>query len=328
VGYARAMALRVLLLAGGRFAEHEVSLKSAEGVLAAAPFEVDLAVVAKDGRWLLAEEAERAVRAGVAELGAYPFPPPVSWRDYDAVFPLIHGRWGEDGTLQGFLELLEVPYVGAGVAASAVAMDKDFTKRVLVADGIQVVPWAVVRKGEMPLVPFDPPYFVKPANTGSSVGIRRVERVLDLDAALEEAFRYDDKAVVEKALEGVRELEVGVLGNDRPEASVVGEIRYQAEFYDYQTKYTPGLAELDVPASLDPGTQETVQELAVKAYKAIGVHGMARVDFFYTEGELYLNELNTLPGFTPTSMFPRLWAASGVSYPELLTRLVELARSR
>ncbi len=321
--------LRVLVLAGGRSAEHEVSLKSAEGVLEAAPFDAELAVIAKDGRWLLGDEALSALEAGVAENGVYSFPPPVRWQEYDAIFPLLHGRYGEDGTIQGFFELLGVPYVGAGVAASAVAMDKDFTKRVLAAEGVRVVPWAVVRKGEMPLVPFDPPYFVKPANTGSSVGIRRVERMLDLDRALEEAFRYDEKAVVEKALLGVRELEVGVLGNDRPEASVVGEIRYQAEFYDYETKYVPGRAELVIPASLDPGTQETVEELAIKAYKAIGVRGMARVDFFLTEdGELYLNELNTLPGFTPTSMFPRLWQASGVSYPELLMRLVELARAR
>jgi len=330
VRYARVVAgLRVLVLAGGLSAEHEVSLKSAEGVLEAAPFEAELAVIAKDGRWLLGDEALFALKAGVAESGAYPFPPPVRWHEYDAVFPLLHGRYGEDGTIQGFLELLGVPYVGAGVAASAVAMDKDFTKRVLAAEGIRVVPWAVVRKGEMPLIPFDPPYFVKPANTGSSVGIRRVERMLDLDRALEEAFRYDEKAVVEKALEGVRELEVGVLGNERPEASVVGEIRYQAEFYDYETKYLPGRAELVIPASLDPGTQETVGELAIKAYQAIGVRGMARVDFFLAEdGDLYLNELNTLPGFTPTSMFPRLWEASSLRYPELLRRLVELALER
>ncbi len=330
MGYARAMAgLSVLVLAGGRSAEHEVSLKSAEGVLEAAPFRAELAVIAKDGRWLLGEAAERALRQGVAERGEHPFPPPVRWRDYDAVFPLLHGRFGEDGTIQGFFELLEVPYVGAGVAASAVAMDKDFTKRVLSAEGVRVVPWAVVRQGEMPLVPFDPPYFVKPANTGSSVGISRVERVLDLDRALELAFQYDEKAVVEQAVEGARELEVGVLGNRRPEASVVGEIRYQSAFYDYETKYTPGLAELDVPASLDPGTQETVQELAVKAYKALGVRGMARVDFFLgADGELFVNELNTLPGFTPTSMFPRLWEASGLRYPELLLRLVELALER
>ncbi len=320
---------RVLLIAGGRSGEHEVSLKSAEGVLAASPFATDLAVIARDGRWLLGEAALAAMRAGRAETGPHPFPPPVEWSAYQVAFPLLHGRYGEDGTIQGFFEMLGLPYVGAGVAASAVAMDKDLTKRVVRAEGVPVLPWAVVRPGEPPLVPFDPPYFVKPANTGSSLGVARVERALDLEAALAEAFRYDDKAVVEPALTGARELEVGLIGGRRVEASVVGEIRYRAAFYDYRTKYTPGAAELDIPASLDPGTQETLQETAVKAYRALGVSGYARADFFLAEdGELYFNEINTIPGFTPTSMFPRLWLASGLDYPGLIRRLVELALAR
>ncbi len=316
---------RVLLIAGGRSGEHEVSLKSAEGVLAASPYPTDLAVIAKDGRWLVGEEALAALGAGRAEIGAHPFPPPISWSDYDVAFPLLHGRFGEDGTIQGFFEMLGLPYVGAGVAASAVAMDKDFTKRVVRADGVPVLPWVVVRRGDTPMVPFDPPYFVKPANTGSSLGVARVERALDLEAALAEAYRYDEKAVVEPALSGVRELEVGLIGNRTVEASVVGEIRYRAVFYDYRTKYTPGAAELDIPASLDPGTQETLQEIAIKAYRALGVSGYARADFFLAEGELYFNEINTIPGFTPTSMFPRLWLASGLDYPGLIRRLVTLA---
>lgn len=316
---------RVLLIAGGRSGEHEVSLKSAEGVLAASPYPTDLAVIAKDGRWLVGEEALAALGAGRAEIGAHPFPPPISWSDYDVAFPLLHGRFGEDGTIQGFFEMLGLPYVGAGVAASAVAMDKDFTKRVVRADGVPVLPWVVVRRGDTPMVPFDPPYFVKPANTGSSLGVARVERALDLEAALAEAYRYDEKAVVEPALSGVRELEVGLIGNRTVEASVVGEIRYRAAFYDYRTKYTPGAAELDIPASLDPGTQETLQEIAIKAYRALGVSGYARADFFLAEGELYFNEINTIPGFTPTSMFPRLWLASGLDYPGLIRRLVTLA---
>ncbi len=316
---------RVLLIAGGRSGEHEVSLKSAEGVLAASPFATELAVIAKDGRWLLGREAEAALKAGAAETGAYPFPPPLPWQAFDVAFPLLHGRFGEDGTIQGFFEMLGLPYVGAGVAASAAAMDKDFTKRIVAREGVPVLPWAVVRKGEPPLVPFDPPYFVKPANTGSSLGVRRVERALDLEAALREAFRYDDKAVVEPALTGARELEVGLIGNAEATASVVGEIRYRAPFYDYRTKYTPGLAELDIPASLDPGTQETLQETAIRAYRALGVRGYARADFFLAGGELYFNEINTIPGFTPTSMFPRLWMASGLDYPELIRRLVALA---
>ncbi|GGM97663.1 D-alanine--D-alanine ligase [Thermus composti] len=318
---------RILLLAGGRSQEHEVSLWSAEGVLAHMPFPTDLAVIAKDGRWLLGERAQEALRAKEAPTGDHPFPPPLDWDRYQVVFPLLHGPFGEDGTVQGFLELLGKPYVGAGVAASALCLDKDLSKRVLAQAGIPVVPWVALYRGERPFIPFDPPYFVKPANTGSSIGVARVEDYAHLEAALAEAFRYDPKAVVEKALLGVRELEVGVLGNVRGEASPVGEVRYQAPFYDYETKYTPGRAELLIPAPLDPGTQETVQELALKAYRVLGIRGMARVDFFLVGEEIYLNEINTIPGFTPTSMYPRLFAAAGVPYPELLRRLVELALS-
>ena len=321
------MGIRVLLIAGGKSPEHEVSLASAEGVLKHMPFPTELAVIAKDGRWLLGEEALQALKAKVAPQGKHPFPPPLDWDRYGVVFPMLHGRFGEDGTLQGFLEMLGRPYVGAGVAGSALCMDKDLSKRVLAQAGIPVVPWVALYRGETPLVPFEPPFFVKPANTGSSIGISRVERYADLERALEEAFRHDTKAVVEKALPGVRELEVGVLGNVFGEASPVGEVRYQAPFYDYETKYTPGRAELLIPAPLDPGTEETVQETALKAYKVLGLRGMARVDFFLSEGELYLNEVNTIPGFTPTSMFPRLFLAKGLTYPELLRRLVELALS-
>jgi D-alanine-D-alanine ligase len=204
-------------------------------------------------------------------------------------------------------------------------MDKDLSKRVLQQAGLPVVPWVALYRGETPLIPFEPPYFVKPANTGSSIGVRRAEDYGELEEALAEAFRYDRKAVVEKALGGVRELEVGVLGNVFGQASPVGEIRYQAPFYDYETKYTPGRAELLIPAPLDPGTAETIQEMALKAYRVLGIRGMARVDFFLAEGEVYLNEVNTIPGFTPTSMYPRLFQAGGVSYPELLRRLLELA---
>lgn len=321
------MEIRVLLIAGGKSPEHEVSLASAEGVLKHMPFPTELAVIAKDGAWLLGEEALRALEAKVAPKGEHPFPPPLDWDRYGVVFPLLHGPMGEDGTIQGFLEMLGKPYVGAGVAGSALCMDKDFSKRVLAQAGIPVVPWVALYRGEAPLVPFEPPFFVKPANTGSSIGISRVERYADLEGALEEAFRHDRKAVVEKALSGVRELEVGVLGNIFGEASPVGEVRYEAPFYDYETKYTPGRAELLIPAPLDPGTEERVQEMALKAYKVLGLRGMARVDFFLAEGELYLNEVNTIPGFTPTSMFPRLFLAKGLTYPELLRRLVELALS-
>ena len=317
---------RLLLIAGGRSGEHEVSLQSAQGVLEALPFDADVAVIAKDGRWLLGRDALNALDAGAAPTGLHPFPPPVDWQGYDVLFPVLHGRWGEDGTIQGFFEMLGVPYVGADVTASAVCMDKDLSKRVLQQAGLAVVPWEVLRRGEPVFVGLEPPFFVKPARAGSSVGIAKVRGYDELEAALAEAFRHDDKVVVEQAVAGARELEVALLGNVRAEASVVGEVRYQAEFYDYATKYTAGAAELDIPAALDPGTQETVQEMAVKAYRVLGVRGMARVDFFMDDsGELYLNELNTLPGFTPFSMYPRLWQASGLAFPELLSRLVELA---
>jgi len=317
---------RILLVAGGRSGEHEVSLQSAQGVLEALPFDADPAVIAKDGRWLLGRLALDAIEAGHAPRGDHPFPPPVAWYDYDVVFPLLHGRWGEDGTIQGFFEMLGVPYVGADVTASAVCMDKDLSKRILAQAGLPVVPWEVLRKGEPVFVGLEPPFFVKPARAGSSVGIAKVRRYAELRPALDEAFRHDDKVVIEQAVAGVRELEVALLGNVEAEASVVGEVRYEAEFYDYATKYTAGAAELDIPAALDPGTQETVQEMARRAYRVLGVRGMARVDFFLAaSGEIYLNELNTIPGFTPFSMYPKLWQASGRPYPELLTRLVELA---
>jgi len=319
--------LHILLIAGGKSGEHEVSLSSARGVLAAMPHPTALAVIAKDGKWLLGEAAQRALEAGVAEKGEHPFPPPVPWHGFDAAFPLLHGRWGEDGTIQGFFEFLGLPYVGAGVAASAVCMDKDLCKRVLQQAGIPVVPWVTFYHGESAPEPhFRPPYFVKPANTGSSVGVSKVRADQDGQSALEEAFRWDHKALVEMGLEGVRELEVALLGNIHAEASVVGEITYASEFYDYETKYTEGRAQLHIPAHIPAELSGRIREAAVEAYRVLGIRGLARVDFFLAEGgTLYLNELNTMPGFTPTSMYPKLWQASGLAYPELLDRLVRLA---
>ncbi|RIH84736.1 D-alanine--D-alanine ligase [Meiothermus luteus] len=319
--------LHILLIAGGPPGEHEVSISSARGVQAAMPHPTGLAVMAKDGRWLLGEEAQAALVKGVAERGLHPFPPPIPWERYDVVFPLIHGRWGEDGTLQGFLELLGRPYVGAGVVSSGLCMDKDLSKRVLQQAGIPVVPWVTCRQGDpLPSPPFPPPYFVKPANTGSSVGISKVGDPSGLPQALAEAFAWDRKALVERGIEGVRELEVALLGNREVQASVVGEITYPSVFYDYETKYTPGRARLHLPAAIPPQVAEEVRSTATTAYRILGVRGLARVDFFLSpEGKLYLNELNTLPGFTPTSMYPKLWQASGLAYPALLERLVQLA---
>ena len=320
--------LRILLIAGGPTGEHEVSLSSAKGVLGAIPQPTDLVVVAKDGRWLLGERAAEALSKGVAEHGDQAFPPKVDWKKYAVIFPLIHGRLGEDGSLQGFLEILGIPYAGAGVAASALCMDKDLCKRVLQQAGIPVVPWVSVYQGEhLPAVPFPAPYFVKPANTGSSVGISKVKPDQGGEAALQEAFRWDRKAIIEQGLEGVRELEVALLGNLEAEASVVGEITYRSEFYDYETKYTEGLAQLHIPARVESAITDEVVSLAKKAYRLLGVTGLARVDFFLDkQGELYLNELNTMPGFTPTSMYPKLWQASGLAYPALLGRILRLAQ--
>ncbi len=319
--------LRILLIAGGPPGEHEVSLSSARGVLAAMPHPTELAVIAKDGQWLLGEDAREALVAGVAERGTHRFPPDIPWQHYDVAFPLLHGPVGEDGVIQGFLQLLGLPYVGAGVTSSALCMDKDLCKRALHQAGIPVVPWVTFYKGEpTPEPPFKPPYFVKPANTVSSVGISRVKADQDAARALAEAFAWDRKVLVEQGVEGVRELEVALLGNIHAEASVVGEITYQAEFYDYETKYTAGKAQLHLPAQIPPELSEKIRATAVAAYRILGVRGMARVDFFLSgQGELYLNEFNTIPGFTPTSMYPKLWQASGLAYSDLLDRLVRLA---
>ncbi len=318
--------LHILLIAGGPPGEHEVSLSSARGVLSAMPHPTELVVIAKDGRWLLGEAAQAALEAGVAQEGQHPFPPPIPWPRYDVAFPLLHGPLGEDGAIQGFLQLLGLPYVGAGVASSALCMDKDLCKRVLAQAGLPVVPWVSLYRGEAAKPPFPPPYFVKPANTGSSVGISKVRAEGETEAALAQAFLWDQKALVEQGLEGVRELEVALLGNIQAQASVVGEITYTSEFYDYETKYTPGKAQLHLPAAIPSALAEEIQHVATTAYRLLGVRGMARVDFFLDqEGRLFLNEFNTIPGFTPTSMYPKLWQASGLAYPALLDRLVRLA---
>jgi D-alanine-D-alanine ligase len=259
-------------------------------------------------------------------------------RRVDVVFPLIHGTNGEDGTLQGLLELAGVPYVGAGVAASALGMDKALQKTFFrhhnfpVADDVQVLlsQWhrdraAVVRAAEATI---GYPCFVKPANSGSSVGTSRSSSREDLEDAILQAFRYDRKVLIEAAVAG-REVEVAVLGNDDPEASPVGEITYHTDFYDYRAKYDDPNTQLHIPADLPPATAERIRETAVKAYRAIDCAGLARVDFFLTpDGRFYLNEVNTIPGFTPMSMYPKLWEHAGLSYRDLITRLIDLALER
>jgi D-alanine-D-alanine ligase len=245
-----------------------------------------------------------------------------------AVFPALHGPFGEDGTVQGLLELLDVPYVGAGVMASAVSMDKALFKDLMSAHGLPQVEYAVVRDGERPRLSFPLPVFVKPARLGSSVGISKATGSAELAASLRLAFEHDPIVVVERMAEGL-EVECSVLGNSRPEASLPGQIVIKAsDWYDYEAKYTPGGMELLVPAPVPEAVRERVRELAVEVFRIVGCAGMARVDFFVVGGEVLVNELNTIPGFTETSVYAKLFEASGVPYPQLLDRLVELAVER
>ena len=257
----------------------------------------------------------------------------------DVILPIIHGTGGEDGSIQGFLELADVPYVGAGVLGSALQMDKDVAKKLLAAEGLPVVPWVLVRGAELPAGvdaaveraqdALGLPVFVKPASLGSSVGISKARTAAELRAGLLEAARYDEKILVERAIDA-REIEVAVLGNDEPEASVPGEILPKRDFYDYESKYVDEETDLVVPAPLDEALAERMRELAIRAFRTLEGAGLARVDFFLDRatGELWLNELNSLPGFTEVSMYPRLWQASGLPYPALLDRLLELAVER
>ena len=336
---------------GGQSREHEVSVVSAQHVLATASerFEPVPIGVSKTGAWLTPDETSRqlgredeayhkTLELDEAE-GILARPQALAvLGEIDVAFPLIHGTFSEDGTLQGLLELVGVPYVGAGVGASAIGMDKALMKRIFRQAGLDVVEHIVVRstryKAEAEEISqaveasIGYPAFVKPANGGSSVGISKVRSREDLGRALCLAFGYDRKVLVERAAEG-REVECAVLGNDEPEASPLGEIRYAGEFYDYKAKYLNPNTELIVPADVAEETTRRVQELAVRGYRAIDCAGMGRMDFFLTEGgEVYIDEINTLPGFTPGSMYPRLWEHAGLSYEGLIARLVELALER
>jgi D-alanine-D-alanine ligase len=332
---------RILLLAGGQSGEHEVSLMSARSVLSALPrdqFDVTPVVISKQGRWLPPTETQRALESGEAPTGGdLVLHRAASAEGYDAVFPLLHGPMGEDGTVQGLLTLAGIPFVGSGVLGSAVSMDKVMTKQVLASAGIPQVAWALAVRREWQTQPdtvreraaaLGYPLFVKPANLGSSVGISKVARPEDLDGALTLAFSLDRRVILEAmTAHKPREVEVGILGNDAPIASPVGELRFDADFYDYETKYTEGRASMHIPAPLSAEVAEQIRTLALRAFRALDCAGLARVDFFYVEetGELLLNEVNTMPGFTTTSMYPKLFEAAGLNYSALVTRLVELA---
>ena len=368
--------LRVGVIYGGRSSEHEVSIASAAAVfkhLDRKRYEPMAIRIEKDGRWTLADRPPTALAASEvidqarlssghmvrpgreAHLVSYPTEDTllaidraakgeegdrVTGLGLDVVFPVLHGPYGEDGTVQGLLELANVPYVGAGVLASAVGMDKAFMKVAFAARGLPVAPYRVLLAHEWrdgrdvhaiaiaQALGF--PLFVKPANLGSSVGISKAKTDADLLAAIDLAFQFDRKVVIEAAVPAAREIEVGVLGNDSPEASVAGEIIPSREFYDYEAKYLDEGSVPIIPADLDEATAGEVRRLAVEAFKAVDGSGLARVDFLLAResGTLYVNEVNTLPGFTTISMYSKLWAASGLDYATLLDRLIQLALER
>ncbi len=324
--------LRVAVLAGGRSSEHEISLASARSVIEALDsdrYEAQTIEIGRDGAWALPPAPGSAALPTAG--AALPIPTaaaPSALGAVDVVFPILHGPFGEDGTVQGLLELAGVPYVGSGVTASALCMDKDLFKAVLRDCGIPVARSITLRPGAATENPFGYPVFVKPARLGSSVGISKARNAAELDTAVALAFRHDDKVLVEEFQPGV-EVEVGVLGNRDPIASVVGEIVANADWYDFDAKYADGGMELIVPARLPAETTEQVQRLAVASFVATDCEGMARVDFFVRpDGEIVVNELNTIPGFTATSVYAKLFAASGIPYAALLDRLVELAIQR
>jgi D-alanine-D-alanine ligase len=313
--------MRIVVLSGGRSSEHEVSLRSGASVaggLAAAGHEVVPVRIERDGRWMRnGSEIDLVPAAGVL--------------DADAVFPVLHGPHGEDGTVQGLLECLDVPYVGAGVLASAICIDKLTFKRLLDYHGVPQVRFcAVGEEGWRDLVAsFGLPVWVKPSRLGSSVGISKVrgpER--ELNEAIDAALKHDPRVIVEASATG-KEVECSVIGNDEPQTSVPGEIVANADWYDYEAKYSEGGMELVIPPRIDSGARERVRELAARVYRTVGCTGLARCDFFVTdEGEVLVNELNTIPGFTETSVFGKLFEATGVGYPELCDRLVRLAVDR
>jgi D-alanine-D-alanine ligase len=310
--------VRVAVLSGGRSSEHEVSLSSGEAVragVAGAGHEVLDVRLRRDGAWEH-EGRELTLTPGGGLLGA------------DVAFPVLHGKWGEDGTIQGLLELLGIPYAGAGVLASALCMDKVLFKDVLAAAGVPQVRYVALRPGPLEahvaaVEPLDLPVFVKPARAGSSVGIVKVTAADQLPAALETAFSHDALVIVEAMSPGM-EVECAVLGNGVPEASMPGEIVVNADWYDYEAKYTPGGMELVAPARISDAATARVRELAVDTFVRAGCCGLARVDFFVEGEDVLVNELNTMPGFTPTSVYPKLWSESGLGFEALCDRLVRL----
>ena len=336
--------IRVLVLFGGRSSEHEVSIRSASSIIAAldsARYEAIPMAIERSGRWLDPVESARLLpneTASKCSLTGVEFShQPGCSTGFDVVFPALHGPYGEDGRLQGLLDMAGLPYVGSGVLGSACGMDKDVMKRLLNESEIPTLPHETVWRGETKerIGQIERrtgyPAFVKPANLGSSVGIRRVENSESLIDALNYAHEFDTKVIVEPGIEA-REIECAVIGNQFPEASLPGEIVTHGGFYDYETKYVTDSAELIAPAKLDDEQVEVIRDLAVRAFRVAGCAGLARVDFFVRRGQgqhnIVVNEINTMPGFTSISMFPRMWAVSGLPYQALIERLLSLALER
>ena len=346
--------LRVAILFGGRSAEHEISLISARNIVAAmdkSKYEVVAIGIDKQGRWfydkgarLLGDEQKQvmpfndaqltailpgAKQSSVVTLGGASL-------EIDVVFPVLHGPFGEDGTVQGLLKLANLPFVGASVLGSAIGMDKDVMKRLLRDASIPIGRFHTYDRSIANVIQFSrikkalgQPLFVKPANLGSSVGISKVANRSELEAAVRKAFRFDNKILIEEFIEG-REIECSVLGNEDPIASLPGEIVTDHDFYSYDAKYIDDQgSRLEIPAKLPKAIIRSVQEIAITSYKTLCCEGMARVDFFVkTDGQVLVNEINTIPGFTKISMYPKMWEASGISYPKLIDRLIQLALQR
>ena len=351
---------RVCVLFGGRSCEHEVSVTSARCVLEAIDkdkYDVAMIGISKEGRWLMAGDALQILESGVVEgdqlipvlldypgsrelLIQNPHDLAASHQPVDVILPLLHGPYGEDGTIQGLLDLAGVAYVGAGVLGSAVSMDKEMAKKIFHFEGLPQVDYSVVRRPRWRAEPdavineiearFTYPFFVKPVNLGSSVGVTKVHDREQLHAGMQEAAAYDLKILVEAEAYNCREVECAILGNETPQASVVGEVAPGNEFYDYDAKYIDDTSQLFIPARISAAATEKVRRLALDVFRAVEAYGLARVDFFISRDDesIYINEINTIPGFTPISMYPKLWEASGIGYGELIDRLIQLALER
>ena len=345
--------LKVGLLFGGCSGEHEVSISSARAIAQALTvganvdrYDVLPFYIQKDGYWQAGDLAQQILESETAlttvDVNQTRWQFPAQSAEVEVWFPVLHGPNGEDGTVQGLLKLMQVPFVGSGVLASAIGMDKIAMKTAYAQAGLPQVKYLAVTRSQVYSNPcvfpklgdhieseLGYPCFVKPANLGSSVGISKVRNRAQLEAALDNAASYDRRVIVEAGVTA-REVECAILGNDNPKASVIGEITFQSDFYDYETKYTAGQARLEIPAKLPDTVTAQIQEMAIRAFAAIDGAGIGRVDFFYVEstGEIFINEINTFPGFTATSMYPQLWAASGIPFPSLVAQLIQFALER